>query len=218
MLPLLLELANDRDDYVQWAAVSAIVSYEELYQEPALPILREQFQGDDPWRRVHSARGLWRITKDRKVIPTLMQVLRTPRANRGAGPFAVTYSCQGMALSVLGEIARDLPELFPDVIAFANDNDEFLRACAMSEMSNFGKKGIPVVLKGLDDPDESVRVCAAESLRRMGRAARETIPRLERMVKEDNTSVRASAIAALIAIDPRRFNDLRVNAKNTSRR
>jgi HEAT repeat protein len=213
---LLVELANDRDDYVQWAAVSAIVCHEELYQEPALPILREQFQSDNPWRRVHSARGLWRITKDRKVIPSLMQVLRTPKANRGTDPFSVTSSCQGTALSVLGEIARELPELFPDVIAFANDPDEEIRAYAMAEMSNFGERGIPVILKGLDDPDESVRVCSAESLRRMGKVARKTIPRLERMVKEDRTSARASAISALIAIDPRRFNDLRVNAKKTA--
>jgi HEAT repeat protein len=209
MLPLLLELASDRDDHVRYTAGRAILHNEKLYQESALPLLRELLRDDDPAARVYAAKAIWSITKDKEVLPTVFQVLNTPKAIRWTGPFAVKTYSRGLALSVLSEIAREVPELFPEVVSFANDDDEYVRAGAMHEMRHFGKQAMPTLLQGLDDPDEVVRSAAARSLRTRGPEARDAVPGLERLVQEGKTNARADAIDALIAIDLKRFSHLK---------
>lgn len=212
MLPLLLELAKDDDKDVRRASEWAIVYYEELHQTPALPVLLDQLHQEDPSSQMYAAGAVWRITKDKQVIPIVMQVLNTPKNVRLAKPGTVG-SYRAKALSVLSEIAREVPALFSDVVGFVGDDDAGLRTAAMGEMVHFGNQGIPILLKGLDDPDDWVRLRAAESLRSMRTHEKESLLALERLLLTEDSTVRERVVAALVAMDAQRFGHLNVDRK-----
>jgi hypothetical protein len=208
LLPLLLELAEDADEEVRRLAAFGILYHDEQYQEPALPILRKHLEDDDPMNRIYAARGVWRISKDKQVIPVLLKIIHATSGKPLPGLPVRDYS-RSSALREFAEIARDLPELFPNVVRYATHEDECLRSSGVFAMRHFGKKGLPTVVQGLDDPSENVRFAAAGALRYLGEDARPAIPALKRLLTDPDSNVRHQAIEALVAIDRDAFEHLK---------
>jgi HEAT repeats/HEAT repeat len=217
MLPLLLKLATDDDEDVRAVAISAIVEYESHYQEPALPILRREMRGGDGFLEtiygpgvlpICAARGVWRITKDKdEVLPTVREALNTPREKWLQHPSRRTrLRCE--ATSVLGEIAAENPELIPEVLRHAKDEDEGVRNATMAAIASFGTRAIPTLIDGLGDPDKYVRARAADSLQAIGPDARAAIPALDGLLTEPDRDLKKRIIKSLIAIDPARREPL----------
>jgi HEAT repeat protein len=202
MLPVLLKLAKDNDDDVKATATWAIVSREELHQEAALPFLREQLHEGNAQARIYAAKGIWRIAKDKDVLPTIRQAVKPPPKDwfPPFGPFGL----RSEAVSVLAEIANEVPELIPEVLRFANDDDAGVRATTMRTIAPFGKCAISALIKGLGDSDDYVRGRAIDSLLTMGPEASDAIPSLERLLNHTNREIRWKTVNALIAIDLKR--------------
>jgi HEAT repeat protein len=201
LLPVFLKLTDDSDMDVRWYAVSSIVSCEGLYQEPALPIFRQQLDEGDTSTQINCAKAIWRISKDREMIAVLRRILQSPNT---------TYH-KVYALEALSEIAREQNDVFPEIASFARHDAEGLRNATMGAMGHFGKQGVPVLLSGLKDPDEWVRLRAASSLRGLRTGEKEMISALERLVVSEDGEVRSRAAKVLLEVDPIRFAHLKAD-------
>jgi HEAT repeat protein len=208
MLPLLLELANDGDEDVRSFARASIVSFEKLYQAPALPIVTEFLHDNDPVLRIYAVKAVWRISKDKESVSTLLHILDNRVAKLPPGSRLITIYHRVFALEVFTDIAADDPDFYPDILRFAADNDGSLRNTAMWKMARFGHQAIPTLLNGLSDPDVYVRLRAADSLGQLGERKKERIACLERLVSSNEAGVRERAIRMLIRIDWDRFHHL----------
>lgn len=196
MLPLLLEHTKDRDPDIRATAISAITYYKNLWQEPALPVLREQLHSNEPVDRIYAAQAVWHISRDKTVITILFQILREEKKEYHRSD----------ALRAIAEIGSDLPELFSDVAAIANGSDESLRPTAVSGMRYFGMKGLPIIEKSLYDPDESIRSAGANAAGSLGTDALCLAPRLEELLNDRSSSVRGATADALRMVDRQRYD------------
>jgi hypothetical protein len=178
MLPLVLELTADEDPAVRNLARNAILNFDSLQKESALPFLREQLDEFAATYRVAAAKAIWRLSKDRAMNEVALDVLNQAevilpgRLLLGPQP-----SVRSRALSLLGEIACNEPGRLPTVIGYADDGDYW------------------------------VRQAVADSLRKFGPRAQAWAPVLEKMLSDGKAEVRLEAAAALEVVDPLRFQD-----------
>lgn len=201
MLPLLLELADDRDVEVRRAVLRAIRGNSEM-REQALPLLRRKLRDEDSVCRIHAAWAIWTSAKDRAAIDVALHEAedRTSQARRDA-------------LSLIGDACEDLPELFESILVYENDPDARVRVEVMYAMSAFGAKGLPILQRGLEDPYKRVRQTAATTLGDLGSGAKPALPALERRLGDSDFFVRCTVRRAIRLIDRDRFNQLTAAGK-----
>ena len=124
--------------------------------------------------------------KAQSAVPELTKILK----NRDQSSIMRQYACYA-----LGKIAD--PASLSDILQAYQDKDDYLRAYAVSAMSNFaGTRVDDLLIEALKDNFWRVRVDAAQSLGT--RHAAQAVPILEYKAKFDPTAnVRAAAISAL---------------------
>jgi HEAT repeat protein len=109
------------------------------------------------------------------------------------------------AIRVLSEMAGDAPDLFDPLSKMMGESDWRVRVAVVSSMSYFGKRGLPVLQRGLGDPGREVRVYAVLSAGRLGKVAEELIPILLTLQNDPSPFFRDGVPRALHQIDPKRF-------------
>jgi HEAT repeat protein len=203
MLPLVLELAEDRDQEIRWHVLWLFPMCDSLRDPSALAVLRRRLQDDDPHCRVMAARGLWVVAQDKQGFPVILRDLQDcqDEAQRREAIWLFTNACHAA------------PELYPCLAAHAKHPNFGIRKEVMVAMGKFGKKGLPILLQGLDDSDVNVRFCAVTGLEELGNDAREAIPALQRRLDDTDQGLRLRTVDALRAIDPDHFRHLKAKQK-----
>jgi hypothetical protein len=205
MLPLLLELADDRDWKVRQAAVSAFYWHESLQHPSVLAVLHRRLLDEDAFTRIRAAGAIWNINEDQSVIPTILRELedKNPQVS------------SIFALSVAISMSNQTHEFLPYIAAHAKhpDADAGTRIVIMGLMHRYEKKGIPVLIQGLSDPHRDVRRQAARSLGDAGIDAKQGVPALTQCLNDVDPSVRAAAAKALLAIEGEPYQPLKVERK-----
>ena len=74
------------------------------------------------------------------------------------------------------------------------------RGRAALTLGRCGRPAVPGLIRALSDPDSNVRFYAAQGLGRMGPDAAATIPALEKMLQDEDQSLRRAAEVALTRI------------------
>jgi hypothetical protein len=193
-LPLYLQLAKDRDAGVRRVVLQKLDSMSSDHESEILPTLRERLQDDDPTCQLIAAAGVWRSTKDMEVKAIALPLLDHPDANIRAS-----------AIHVLSALASDAPDLFEPLAKLAEDSDWRVRAAVVSSMAFFGRRGMPILQRGLRDSYWEVRVYAVLSAGRLGKVAAELIPILLTLQNDPSPFFRDGVPRALHQIDPKRF-------------
>jgi hypothetical protein len=213
LLPVILHLADENDLDVRDHAVAAMAQFGKLQNATALPTLHRCLNDKHPNCRINAAWAIWLIDKDKAVIPILLRTFdEAPRSvptKPGKGPAPSRNMDRESAFWVLVIISGEERDLFPDIIAQAQDPNQNIRCMVMEALSSFSRNGLPTLLQGLDDPNQWVRKSAADSLKKIGPEAKSTIPALQRLLNDPDTDVRMKVAEALNGIDPQRFKHLK---------
>lgn len=142
----LLESNDDGD--VQFAAGGIL---DRIGLAAALPLLRRAFKnGKIHPAHVGSTLQVLRALGDRGDLSLLLEILE------GGNQDART-----MALSALGELAEDSPEITNRAVPFLKDNDPRVRYQALYTLVDLDGLRADHLQRLLDDPDRSVRATAA---------------------------------------------------------
>jgi hypothetical protein len=189
-IPVLVELAGDDDEKVREFCLSRLAWVQPNAADLVLPVLRNNLLDDDSKCRLHSAHGLWRLSKDRQAIEVLVALSKSQNQN-------IRIS----AISFLGEAGKDIPALFDHLAKMVDHNDPVTRMYAMDTMRDFGKQAIPIVKKGFADADARVRYSAFRAAIRLKEDATELLPELRALRCDPDGLVAQEANAKLPAFE-----------------
>ena len=203
MLPLVLELAEDQDREMRSAMLYTLPSCDQLHDPSVLPVLRRRLQDEDSYCRVLAARALWYVAKNKEGFAVAQRELEESRDG----------NAHREASWLLTDASASSPELFPVFAAHAKHPDPVLRREAMTALSRFGKKSLPILCQGLEDADLEVRYGAVAALEHLGPDAKEAVPALARRLNDTEDLVRSRTVDALLRIDPRAFEHLKTDRK-----
>jgi HEAT repeat protein len=195
MLPLVIALLDDPSPSVRGACIFAIEIYPNIQDASAVPALTKRFEDDVLKNRLEAGIALWRVNKDRRIVPVCTDLLKNGNADER---FAATNS--------VSRLGADFPELFPHVAAHAKDANPLIRQNVMYAMDQFGSKGVPILVTGLKDANAGVRHTAVAGLYSLGPVAKDAAPALEACFGDADSYVAGVARAALRRIDPKRVD------------
>ncbi len=198
MLPLLLDMLDDPDNEVRHFALGNLTIFRSLQQETALPALRQQLAAGDLECQLLAARAIWSIAKDEAAIGVLLKPLDD--ADPGV---------RALAMSHVANLAGEAPQLYPHIVARVKDPNPRVRVPVMYAMTQFGEKGVPVLIDGLNDPSAEVRIAAAIATDNLGPVAKDAAPALEARLTDSDPDIRTVAAAALLRIDRERYQHLK---------
>jgi hypothetical protein len=205
LAPLLCHLAEDRDARVRQIALLRLVTIPQLqhyqahlrqplrhhHDAESIAVLRRHLHDDDPQCRLYAACGLWMALKDREAQSTLTAVVKDHE---------VSLPREGIA--ALGEVT-DIPELFDWFARWSDDPDWVIAIHSVRAMQHYGKRGVPVLKKGL-----LIRsVYATEAACQLGKDAAELMPVLLTLQNDPDPRIRLNVQRTLTKIDPRQFPD-----------
>ena len=130
-----------------------------------------------------------------KAVPALVDCLEAPQRS-------VRYE----ATMALGHIGPAAAKAVPTLANMGHSRDPLLRRSAAGALQSIGqgKDLVDVWRKALDSPGLSVRLAAADALKSYGQDAREAVPELLGIVRDEDVlyGLRIKAAAALGAIGP----------------
>jgi hypothetical protein len=195
-LPLLVQLANDRDPAVRYAVLEWLGRLPNLAQEATVEVLRAAFNDPESGNRISAAIGLWRITKDDGAVALLVREL------------ADTSHPRYVAMRQFENICEETPRFAHHLIPLAKDPDPWIRSHAIRHVYLLRKAAVPILIVGLQDEDREVRISAASAAWSLGEDAASAAPALERLLEDSDRKARRTAGLALRKIDPVRFGTL----------
>jgi HEAT repeat protein len=193
-LPLYLQLTKDRDAGVRRVALQQLEWMSPEYDSDILPTLRQSLQDADPECRLLAAAGVWRTSKDVE-----MKAIALPLLDHADPKIRIA------AIRGLSAMGGDTPELFEPLSKMMDESDWRVRVAVVSSMAYFGKRGLPVLQRGLGDPSNHVRIYSAITTANLGKNAEELIPILVTLQNDSDSSFRDFVSNALHEIDPKRF-------------
>jgi hypothetical protein len=193
-LPLYLQLAKDRDARVRRLALQQMEWMSNEHDSDILPTLRQSLQDDDPECRLLAAAGVWRTTKD-----VGMKAIALPLLEHADPKVRIA------AVHVLSEMAGNAPELLEPLAKSMDDSDWRVRELVVSSLAHFGKRGLPILQRGLRDPAIRVRSFAVLTSGGLGKDAEELIPILLMLQNDPDPFFHRYVPKALHQIDPKRF-------------
>jgi hypothetical protein len=202
MLPLLIQLADDKDGSVREEVLSALKCYDSLHDPCTLPLWRRQLRDQDAMKRLDATQMTWKIDKDTRIFPVVLRELDA--RDLGVCLFAARQTA---------EMSSEAPELVPSLMPLAKHPDGRMRLLLMQMVQQCGKKGLPILVQGLADEEMDVRLSACKGLGLLGQDAREAVPSLEKNLQNGDWQFRFHIELALIAIDPDRFQHLKAERK-----
>jgi HEAT repeat protein len=208
MSPLVLQLLEDRDLHVRHYAVTATTKFKKLHTESVLPILQRQLYECEPGYQLRLLEAICAIRKDKEVISLLLRTLTELDVPPVPSSSPSSISDYVGVLILLQDVYQESPEFFPDSITVGRNLRSAISCFAMDEMAKFGKKGIPILVRGLNDRNPWVRESAADALSKMGSDAYPAVPWLEHRISDNHPDVQKKVVRALQAIDPIRLQRL----------
>ena len=138
---------------------------------------------------------VWQTTKDLDVKPTLLPLLKD-------GDLQIRMWTVGL----LSQMADEAPEVFEIVAPYAVDPDVRMRGMVLSMMPYFGKRGLPILQRGLLDVDHwRIRWSAMWTVARMGKEAEPLLPIMLALQNDPEAEIRKELPEALFQMDPKRF-------------
>lgn len=196
--PLLLNLAEDKDPLIREHAVYRLIRGSGFRNRAALPFIRPQIMDKDPHMRMQTAVAIWRIERDRKIIPVLQRELDDRAGEHRAS--AASY------LAEMYELEPD-DDLLAILQRYRNHPLPAVR-CAVLRAAHREKNGLPELVNALKDTDKDVRRCAAYYLGILRSVALDALPELEACLRDEDKSVREAAKTAIMYIGWRRYVEL----------
>jgi HEAT repeat protein len=183
-VPQLLELAKSGDEEVRLAALQAIGNIGEN-AEAVLPILYDGLKSQNRDLRIASVQILAKVERsDEKLMPVLTAALQDE---------------SGRVRRIGVESARRLKDraepLVPYILPLLDREPE--RPGALSALREIPVRAVQPLTKALGHRDQSVRLFACDALAKLGAAAEEAIPELEKRASEDSEQVKSAAKKAL---------------------
>ncbi len=191
LLPQLMALLKDKEPKVRAAAALALPELREE-AEKAVPQLIAALKDKDAKVRWAAVRALSEIGEGKGIVEALGRALSDKDE-------AVRLEAAERLDEFLGETRRAMAAL---IKATGDDNRE-VRAASIWALSVFigpGDTGavLPALRKRLGDEYDYARRLAAEAVGKLGPKAREAVPALKKLAKEDkDRGVRAAAVKAL---------------------
>ncbi len=147
--------------------------------------LVKMLDNEDDITRVNAAVALWKIDRDAKALPALVEMLRQ-------GDPSQTYA----AAVALGQMGAEADTVAPALIEALHAPDGDVRRAAARSLGQLGKAAFPALKKAnvLQDPDAETRRLVIEALSWMGPDA---VPALTVALKDASPAVRRAAARAL---------------------
>ena len=196
LLPLMIELAEDRDPKIRSAVLMTFAYSETFLDRAALPMLHRRLKGEGTEHLCYAAIAIWRIDKDRAMIPALIRELDDPRVDRANAFAGLEFMCS------------EAPDVLPMIVPLASHPQKEVRLETISLMKQFGQECVPVLIQALDDPAKEVRILAISRLS-VRDDVKKAEPALLRLARSDEPEVRVFATDLLCQIDRERFGYLK---------
>ncbi len=152
---------------------------------PAVNLLIEALEVDDPVLKMNSARALGRLGEDKAVKP-LVKLLDDddPMVRKSAI----------LALGMIGN-----PKAAKYIEKHLDDDDEEVRRAALDALHDLSKgKGRKPFLRALNDDNDSIRAMAVRSLGEYGKVNH--VDKISKYLEDDSEEVRESATWALMEL------------------
>lgn len=186
-IPVLIKALSSQDEVMH---MSAIASFGKLGSDaaPALPALTKLLDDENEDVRIVAVDTFGKIGKE--AVPALVKALNDKE------DWTVRY----IATKALGRIGTDAKQAIPTLIATLNDEDLHVRTEAADTLAKIGKDAVPALITALANKNWFVRYSAADILRQIGGDAKDALPALSLVIKDENYQVRNSANYALFAI------------------
>ncbi len=126
-----------------------------------------------------------------KVLPAVRSLLKDPNAD-----------VRNLACQVLGQMGKEASPAVADLTATLKDKEPFVRGVAATALWDVAKKkeGLDELVRLLNDDNPTLRRWAATTLGLRGPEARETVPALEKAIRDPHPVVRVEAANALWTI------------------
>jgi HEAT repeat protein len=94
--------------------------------------------------------------------------------------------------------STDIADIPKHIADFKDEsNSGLVQARAMNALVKIGKPAVPPLIAALESEDSSTRLMALNTLNLMGADAKEAIPTIEKLTKDDDTDVQKRAIDVL---------------------
>lgn len=164
----------------------------------AIPALITALDSDFLNVRSYAVRGLSNYGSKAATLagPKIIEMLKTE------GDQGLRSNC----LSALSQFGPDTPGAIDAMVEALDDRQT--RSSAVSYLSNWGRNAAPATKKLigiLTDSEQYTRMNAARALGQIGPEAKEALPELRRLVREDSY-VRSTAEQAIRQIEPQEIN------------
>jgi HEAT repeat protein len=222
LLPVLLDLLEDRDAEIRRYAVPHLTTYRES-AEAAEALIRLLDDENERVRRVAllSLPLFGPLAQPARPRLEAMATVFTPaQAVHAAAALWRLDQDREIALPVLMEALQNpdpdiralavaalndhgAPEALPALTKIArSDSNPGIRMSVLEAMGRLGKPAVPALTRALDDADGTIRFFAAVNLAKIGPEAWESLPALVPLLQDPDAHVRDAAALALEKIAP----------------
>jgi HEAT repeat protein len=176
----LIRLLSAEDGYLRGIAA---LSLGELDVRPAVPAIVSLLRDKDQQVRCHALEGLFHIA-DLQVTPSVLPSLRD-----------VDDQCRSWAAAVLARIGAK--ETAGEILKLLTDPSDRVRRSSALALEELGYRELGATLLGLLTPGHprEVRAGSASMLGQLGK--REALPRMRKLLEDQEFSVRGAAALAL---------------------
>ncbi|QDT95248.1 HEAT repeat domain-containing protein [Gimesia aquarii] len=162
--------------------------------EAAISALIEALNDPDPDLRIFTLKILEYFEDDTEpALPAMIKALTDSDRN--------VRIC---ALTPVASFGAKAIDAVPILEKWIGSDDEFRHVSAVGHIlmidSSKAEELVPILLKALESDDFGIRCQTAWLLGQLGKLTEETMPVLERMVNDENSSVRRVASEALMSI------------------
>jgi HEAT repeat protein len=182
-------LANPQEDKHIRAQIARRLGRLESGTDKVLPTLK-QLGRTDPDRDVRAAclYAFYKTAGRDEAIPLFREVLRE---ETDAG-------LRGVAASRLGSFGTAAAPAVPDLAtALDADEESSVRGKVAEALARIGTPAVPTLVERFHAKDREVRILAIFGVGRMGSAAAQAIPQLEKLLKDEDRDVRLAAELSL---------------------
>ena len=192
--PMLLNGLKDRDGYVRRTAAEALGVLGPGKTLAAIPGLTEMTDEMDAENRLTAAMALWRIHRDERSVPIIVQALRNDN-----------FIVRSFALQCLYKIGPDAKFAVPALIDMLKDGNQFLRSDAAKTLGKIGPDAagaaVPALKSALRDQDLRTRVASALALWQIARD-QTVVSTLMKELQHSEDRMRWTILTALGEIGP----------------
>lgn len=111
--------------------------------------------------------------------------------------FIVAFLCVSLILTAFASQKQDMSSLVEQL----GDEDASVRDNAVKALGGIGELAVPVLIQALSDDNPFVRLEATRVLGGIGKPAEHAVPALEKLLRDENVTIRIMAADALCNID-----------------